>query len=318
MLVIFHHAALAFGGSGSWAIKDPAVDDISPIFLVFFNAVNQTYFMSAFFLLAGYFTPRSFDTKGYQQFLKDRVIRLGIPIALYTTIIVAINEYMLDVYFRGLPYHRPFEYDPGHLWFLQALLIFAVIYVIFRALVDRSATKKSFQLYRDTFPPRAILFLCIGILAILTFTVRLVFPVGVWFLHVQPGHFVHYIFCFYSGVLAYRGDWFRRLSESQARRWGIMSLVLIPLFFVIGVLGGALEGGENFERFLGGLHWQAFTLAVWETFLMVGIMVFLLYFFRERLNQAGPIAEIHGRQRLYCLHHSSNDPLCTCYSTAAY
>jgi hypothetical protein len=97
-----------------------------------------------------------------------------------------------------------------------------------------------------------------------------------------------------------------------------MSLVLIPLFFVIGVLGGALEGGENFERFLGGLHWQAFTLAVWETFLMVGIMVFLLYFFRERLNQAGPIAEIHGRQRLYCLHHSSNDPLCTCYSTAAY
>lgn len=70
-----------------------------------------------------------------------------------------------------------------------------------------------------------------------------------------------------------------------------MSLVLIPLFFVIGVLGGALEGGENFERFLGGLHWQAFTLAVWETFLMVGIMVFLLYFFRERLNQAGPIAE---------------------------
>jgi fucose 4-O-acetylase-like acetyltransferase len=94
MLVIFHHAALAFGGSGSWAIKDPAVDDISPIFLVFFNAVNQTYFMSAFFLLAGYFTPRSFDTKGYQQFLKDRVIRLGIPIAIYTTIIVAINEYI--------------------------------------------------------------------------------------------------------------------------------------------------------------------------------------------------------------------------------
>jgi glucan biosynthesis protein C len=291
MLVIFHHAALAFGGSGSWAIKDPAVDDISPIFLVFFNAVNQTYFMSAFFLLAGYFTPRSFDTKGYQQFLKDRVIRLGIPIAIYTTIIVTINEYMLDVYFRGISYHRPFEYDPGHLWFLQTLLIFAVIYVIFRALVDRSATKKSFQLYRDTFPPRGILFLCIGILAILTFTVRLVFPVGVWFLHVQPGHFFHYIFCFYSGVLAYRGDWFRRLSESQARRWGIMSLVLIPLFFVIGVLGGALEGGENFERFLGGLHWQAFTLAVWETFLMVGIMVFLLYFFRERLNQAGPIAE---------------------------
>ena len=57
VLVIAHHAALAYGGMGNWAVQDPTVDDISPIFLTLFNAVNQSYFMSAFFLLAGYFTP---------------------------------------------------------------------------------------------------------------------------------------------------------------------------------------------------------------------------------------------------------------------
>ncbi len=295
ILVIFHHATLTYGGSGAWVgggdLVDPAVDAISSFFLPIFNGINQSYFMSAFFLLAGYFTPRSFDRKDSKQFLKDRLIRLGIPIIIYTTIIININGYMLDV-FRGNLYHIRVRYEPGHLWFLKALLIFAVSYMIFRALADRIASKKRIQFYRETFPPDAILFLCIAILSILTFTVRLVFPVGVWFLHIQPGHFVHYIFCFYIGVLAYRGDWFQRLSKKQAHRWGIMSLVVIPLLFVIGALGGAFEDAEKFGEFLvGGLHWQAFAYAVWESFLMVGIIVFLLYFFRERLNQTGPIAK---------------------------
>jgi glucan biosynthesis protein C len=291
ILVIFHHAALAYGGAGNWDVKDPAVDDISPIFLFFFNAVNQSYFMSAFFLLAGYFTPRSFERKGAKQFLIDRLIRLVIPIVFYTTIILNITIYMINIY-RGIPYRMVIEYTPGHLWFLQALLLFAVIYAIFRALADRSATKKSIQLYRDRFPPDAVLFLCIGILTVLTFLEHLVFPVGeAIFLNFQAGYFVHYTFCFYIGVLAYRGDWFGRLSKAQARRWGILSLVVIPLYFVMMVLGGALEGEENLAKFTGGLYWQSFALSLWFTFLMVGIIVYLLYFFRERLNQAGPMAK---------------------------
>ena len=95
ILVILHHAALAYGGLGNWAIQDLAVDDISPILLTMFNAVNQSYFMSAFFLLAGYFTPRSFEKKGSLRFLLDRLIRLVIPLVVYKTKKRHINDYII-------------------------------------------------------------------------------------------------------------------------------------------------------------------------------------------------------------------------------
>ena len=117
LLVIFHHAAIAYGGSGSWAIKDPATDEISPIILTVFNAVNQSFFMSAFFLLAGYFTPRSLERKGSKNFIIDRLIRLGVPILVYTGLILNINEYIISAIVHGRPFQPVFEYNPGHLWF---------------------------------------------------------------------------------------------------------------------------------------------------------------------------------------------------------
>jgi len=69
ILVILHHAAMAYSGTGEWSIVDPAIDDISPIFLTFFTTLNQSYFMSAFFLLAGYFTPHSLKKKGKANWL---------------------------------------------------------------------------------------------------------------------------------------------------------------------------------------------------------------------------------------------------------
>jgi fucose 4-O-acetylase-like acetyltransferase len=298
IFVILHHAAMAYSGTGLWFVIDPTVDTITPAILLIFNFVNQTYFMSAFFLLAGYFTPRSLERKGSIQFLKDRVIRLVIPIVIYTTIIDAINTYLIENFVNNANVsiwaiikwrieHLAASYNPAHLWFLQALLAFAVIYVIYRALADQSS-RKPFKLYPNKFPPNSILFLCIGVLTVLTFAVRLVFPFGAWFLVGEPAHFVHYIFCFFSGVLAYRSDWFSRLKGSQARPWGIRSLAVIPLIIVIFIL---LGGEENAYKMVGGLHYQAFIYAAWETFLMIGIIIFLLYFFRERFNKAGFVAK---------------------------
>ena len=304
LLVILHHTAMAYSGVGDWAIVDPAMDDISPIFLTFFTVVNQSYFMSAFFLLAGYFTPRSLDKKGRAGFIKDRLIRLGIPLLLSTTIILNINEYLHVVCFLKEPFSPIWAYSPAHLWFLQALLIFTVIYVVYRVFADRITSRKLFQYYQDRFPPNTALVLSIIILTVLTFVVRLRFPVGSWVAGLQLAHFVHYIFSFYVGIMAQRGDWFNRLTKRQARQWGIVSLVVIPIGLVsisVDVLSG---NEENFVKLMGGMHRQAFGSALWETILFIGITVFLLYFFRDRFNKAGPLLRSMARNvyTVYIIH----------------
>jgi len=299
ILVILHHAAIAYGGSGGWAIKEAASDPISPVIFTLFNAINQSFFMAGFFLLAGYFTPRSYEEKGPLKFLKDRLIRLGIPLALYTPIIVPINMYIIQnfavdraerlTFLDILRYqYTNFTITFGHLWFLLVLLIFAGVYVIFRVLTDRYTSQKSIHIFRDKLPPNRVLFLCIALLSLLTFAVRLVFPVDEWFFFVQFAHIVQYVFCFYCGVLAYRGDWFNRISSSHAKYWGIIALITILLSPLILLLGGALESG-NYDVFKGGVTWQALTYTICESILLIGILIWLIYLFRERFTHHGRV-----------------------------
>lgn len=289
ILVILHHTAIAYGGAGDWGIKDPAVDEFSPILLTLFTAVNQSYFMSAFFFMAGYFTPRSLERKGVTAFVRDRFIRLGIPLLVYSILIVNINQIIIGVWYQGRPFKWNFAYEVGHLWFLQALLIFAVIYVVYRFWSDRNQNRRRLQYSADRFPPDRSMVLSVCILSLLTFVVRIVYPVGQW---VAPGfqfaHFVHYTFAFFVGILAYRGDWFNKLTKEQAHHWGRVALVMLPLFFVVAILGGALESDAALENFLGGLHWQSLVYSVWESILFIAALTFLLFFFRERFSETSP------------------------------
>jgi hypothetical protein len=290
ILVIFHHSAIAYGKVGDWLVKDPAVDELSSIFLAFFGAINQSYFMSVFFLLAGYFTPRSFEKKGSSGFIRDRLIRLGIPILLYTTIILNIHEFLSATFLKHVSFSFVWNYEPSHLWFLQALLLFTLIYVVYRQIVDRNTSQKFFQYSQDCFPPNTTLILSIIILGGLTFAVRLIIPVGIRVVGLQFAHFPHYIFSFFVGILAQRGDWFNRLTKAQAYKWGISALIVSSFFFPLVIFGGVLENGANIVKLSGGMHWQSLAYSLWETILFIGISVFLLYFFRERFSKAGTFA----------------------------
>ncbi len=289
ILVILHHAAIAYGGSGDWAIKDPDVDEFSPILLTFFTAVNQSYFMSAFFLMAGYFTPRSLERKGATAFIRDRFIRLGVPILVFSTLIINIHQLIISVWLGGNPFKWNFTYEVGHLWFLQALLIFALIYAAYRAWSDRTPNQQRFRFFPDRLPSDRSMVLSIIVLSTLTFVVRIVYPVGKW---MAPGfqfaHFVHYTFAFFVGILAYRGDWLNRLGRDKARRWGLVALVMLPIFFMVAILGGVLESDTALEKFLGGLHWQSLVYATWESILFIAALTFLLVFFRERFSETSP------------------------------
>ena len=68
-------------------------------------------------------------------------------------------------------------------------------------------------------------------------------------------------------------------------------MVLFGIMPVLMVIGGGLEGDDGLAKFQGGMTWQALFAAVWMTFMMFAIITFLLYYFRERFNQSGPLAK---------------------------
>jgi surface polysaccharide O-acyltransferase-like enzyme len=184
---------------------------------------------------------------------------------------------------------------------LQLLFLFALIYAVFK-LFKKEATK----LEDRTLPSDGIIWITVILLSILSFLMRMAYPIGETVLNVQPGHISHYIFAFFIGIIAYRGYWFGRLTNAKGKRWGYIALGTSPFFFVIFILGGALESDANLAKFLGGFTWQAMAYALWETIMMVAIIIFLLYFFREKFNRTGTLASTMAASvyTVYIIHQS--------------
>jgi len=297
ILVILHHISIAYGGSGDWFLKEAPTDSISPIIFLLFTALNQSYFMSFFFILAGYFTPRSVEKKGPADFLKGRLIRLGIPMLFYVVFLGPFTNWLIvnfagnlgvsfySIWIDVLTFTSLQDISFGHLWFLEVLLVFAIGYVIYSA----QNGNRSKPRYENSFPPNKTIIVCIGILAVSEFVVRIWFPINTWVFGVQPAHMVGYLFGFIIGVLAYRGKWFDNLSPQQARFWGKIALINTLALPVIIIL--VVGGGGSIDAFLGGVTLQSLLNAVWESTSYLSIVIWLLHFFKTRFNKEDRLLE---------------------------
>ncbi|MFZ3589161.1 acyltransferase family protein [Bacillus sp. DJP31] len=239
--------------------------------------------MGFFFLLSGYFTPGSYDRKGWKLFLTDRLIRLGIPLLLYVFILGPVITYsahfrvsmtLLDYYMSEVINLKTVHMGP--LWFVQTLLYFSVFYVFYRKIRGGTIQK------RWEFPSQTIFLLTAMLLGIVAFLIRLIWPVGEGILGLQFGYFPSYILLFILGTLAYRQQWLESISSKLVKSWIFISLVSIPILPIGLILTGALEGNISFE---GGVSVQALLYALWEPFVAFGIILWLLYHFQLKVNQ---------------------------------
>jgi fucose 4-O-acetylase-like acetyltransferase len=82
-LVVLQHALITYGVEGRWyyAQKTTHIGAIIPMTLL--AVINQSFFMGFFFFLSAYFIPGSYNKKGAARFVKDRLLRLGIPLVLF-------------------------------------------------------------------------------------------------------------------------------------------------------------------------------------------------------------------------------------------
>jgi fucose 4-O-acetylase-like acetyltransferase len=295
-LVILHHTAITYGGSGSWFYREVR-DGGSPtsLLLTVFCAVNQSFFMGMFFLLAGYFTPGSVARKGVRHYMQERLVRLGIPLLIFgfllgpLTVALAGAAQGNPIGERWLSLLSQATFVIGPLWFAWALLLFACGFVLWRSVQSASAQDVSRAL--PTSRQWLLAALVVGAVAL---ALRQIVPVGKNVLGLQLGYFSSYVFLFALGCAASRYRWIERLERQQAMRWMGVTLVTIPTLFVAAALAGALEGKA--VNFNGGLDLPAIIYAFWEPFVAWGIIASLLVVFRERFNAPSEVWKRWGAQ----------------------
>jgi hypothetical protein len=167
-------------------------------------------------------------------------------------------------------------------------LVFSVLYALWRFLTKPAPVLVQVD---GKAPGNVIIALFALVLGLITFLVRIWFPVG-WNLepmHWQLAHFAQYIALYVVGIVAYRRNWFAGLRDKQGRVWRWVALALVPLFPAIFLAGGALEG--DLTPFAGGARWQSLAYSVWEQWMCVAMVVSLLVWFRDRFNHQGRLGK---------------------------
>jgi fucose 4-O-acetylase-like acetyltransferase len=294
VLVVLHHLMVIYAGSGSWGLyQEGRQDTISSVVGTWFCSVDQAFFMGLFLLISAYFVPGSYDRKGAARFLKDRLVRLGIPLLVYSWLVDPLSRYVIARLFgRALPWtsYLPGKQEAvigaGPLWFVEVLLLLSFAYVLWRL---AARPRKAAPSAEAPFPANGAIALFALAMGIAAFLVRLWHPVGWKFglLNLQLPFFVQYIALFVVGLIAYRRNWLLRVPETTGRFWLWTAIGIILLFVPLALAGGALESDEPFR---GGWHWQALTYACWESFLCIAMCISLIYLFRRYGDRQGRLA----------------------------
>lgn len=174
-LIIATHAATAYGAVGAWFYVEPS---LSPLTLAAVSAPGEVgilFGLGTFMLVAGLLTPPALARKGTVHFLRDRLLRLGLPL-LAAVVVVVPAVYWLIVEMTGYPATFPqiLQYqlqhvEPGPMWFVAVLLVFTVCYAGWRWIRPaRESAARPLEM-------RHLLVLA-GLMAAFNFLVWLVFP----------------------------------------------------------------------------------------------------------------------------------------------
>ena len=148
LLVVNMHACVTYSHVGDWYVMEsPEPDMLVKVPFIFWQGHLQSFFMGLLFFLAGVFSYRSLERRGPGAFLRERLVRLGLPALLYMLVIHPFMVYVLlghphipdrpslpVLYGRYLTSERVLS-GSGPLWFALALLVFSVALAGFRTLL---------------------------------------------------------------------------------------------------------------------------------------------------------------------------------------
>lgn len=279
-LIILHHSAVMFGAPGAWYLRAPLDNAALQVPLTFFAAVNQAFLLNCVFLLSGYFTPAACARKGWAVFLRDRLLRLGVPLMLYGLVLGPLTAAL------GSRSDAVTLFELGPFWYLLVLLLLSAAYALWRVL----ARRLKLRLRTPHAPGLATLLLAALGVAGLAFLLRLRGPLLPALPDLEAGSLAGACLLFAAGASLARSRWLERINAAALRPWRLTTLLAIPLLCIYAA-ATCVCSERGFDAAYGG-SWTwtalgyALAYALWQPLLAWGLILDLLYRFRSTPGRA--------------------------------
>ena len=294
-VIIAGHGALAYGDlESAWPYQDVQEVELAGATNVALSAVvlpAALFAMGLFFLISGLLTPGSVTRKGPRTFARDRLIRLGAPLVVWTLVlwpaaIWAAHLAAGETHAVLWPItHADPVLDTGPMWFVEVLLIYSLAYAAWRHRRQKHGECPSTA--RASSAPvsgRTLATLAFAI-SVATVLVRMVFPAGSG--QIGQSHLWQWpqlVAMFGLGIVAAGRGWLDPVPDRIRRGCGFAALGGVAGFAVLGATMAAtgVDGDVLFDL---RLHWAPLALAAIEGPLAVGASVWLMALAQQHLNR---------------------------------
>lgn len=284
---VVYHCTAAYRPFGVWFLIEGDRSFISDIIIGPYMAMIPPFSMMTFFMLAGLFVPASFNKRGTVGFLFDRIKRIGVPLVIFSCTMIPIFEWIyLDHCYTPSSrtlweyYQQAFQFNTYHLWFLEILLLYCVMYAIFAAI----AKKKQWNITISQPPTNKKLVLLTIFLGGIAFIIRIWIPLHEqWVTAINAlSHFPFYIAGFGLGIWAANTRWFETVSLRTGKVWFFVGIL------GYGILNGLFIGLSEYQLLFQGFSIWNLLYAFGESITAVGWCVgvpILFRFYYNRLNR---------------------------------
>jgi uncharacterized membrane protein (DUF485 family) len=257
LLVLAHHSSLAYTTFAHLDVAHylgstaPIVDARRWAFLDYAENFNDVFFMSLMFFISGLFVWPALKKKGVGNFLRDRLLRLGVPFVAGAVFLMPLAYYPSWLADGGSPGYFEFWFhfilkdgwSSGPLWFIWVLLFFDAIAAGLYSLLRNKGKGFAFRS-----APKA--FLAMFLVSFITYVPMIAhFGFGTWIpfffppLWFQVPRILLYVAWFIAGMaIGSKGIGNGIVAENGplARRWpwwiAACALAYNLLWFVPGIL----------------------------------------------------------------------------------
>lgn len=322
-LVVVYHMAASYSHYGAWW----AVNDDNSVFFDSLIRLLGVFLMPAFFFIAGYFALPSLHRYGTWNFLKKKIIRLGIPWLIGVLLLGPIRIYIyqfsrgvqeLNLWqlfivntreagmFRTGYIDSSLQFHHGPFWFLSLLLFFFIVlgllhHRIFsraeRPSADRQVTDPSIKSIFSVFILVSIVTTIMTLFMFLFFTKepgKQPFVIIASILQFQPTRVCLYGICFIMGIYAFYKNWFScRVSPGNPLLWFVVALTFL---LVEEMIFASLV--RRFTPTLGVLHVTSIS------FLVFSIIMTLMTFGGRYWNNGKKLNQLFAQNSyaIYLIH----------------